>query len=44
MVNKLVNKCSAGKENVSLTLEVIHETTITAAQSSASELLFYSFV
>ena len=27
----MVNKCSAGKENVPLALEVMHETTITAA-------------
>ena len=33
MVNKLVNKCTAAKENVSLALEVMHETTITAARS-----------
>ena len=33
MVNKLVNKCSPGKENVSLALEVMHETTITEARS-----------
>ena len=29
----MVNKCSAGKENVPLALEVMHETTITAARS-----------
>ena len=29
----MVNKCSASKENVPLALEVIHETTITAARS-----------
>ena len=29
----MVNKCSAGKENVPLALEVIHETTITTARS-----------
>ena len=29
----MVNKCSAVKENVPLALEVIHETTITAARS-----------
>ena len=29
----MVNKCSAGKENVQLALEVMHETTITAARS-----------
>ena len=27
----MVNQCSAGKENVPLALEVMHETTITAA-------------
>ena len=29
----MVNKCSADKENVPLALEVMHETTITAARS-----------
>ena len=29
----MVDKCSAGKENVPLALEVMHETTITAARS-----------
>ena len=29
----MVNKCSAGKENVPLALEVMHEITITAARS-----------
>ena len=29
----MFNKCSAGKENVPLALEVMHETTITAARS-----------
>ena len=29
----MVNKCSAGEENVLLALEVMHETTITAARS-----------
>ena len=29
----MVNKCSAGKENVPLALAVMHQTTITAAQS-----------
>ena len=29
----MVNKCSAGKENVPFALEVTDETTITAAQS-----------
>ena len=29
----MVNKCSAGKENVSLALEVLLETTITATRS-----------
>ena len=29
----MVNKYSAGKENVPLALEVMHETTITAARS-----------
>ena len=29
----MVNKCSAGKENVPLALEVMHETKITAARS-----------
>ena len=29
----MVNKCSAGKENVLLALEVMHETMITAARS-----------
>ena len=29
----MVNKCSAGKENVPLPLEVMHETTIPAARS-----------
>ena len=29
----MVNKCSAGKENVPLALEVMHETAITAARS-----------
>ena len=29
----MVNNCSAGKENVPLALEVMHETTITAARS-----------
>ena len=29
----MVKKCSAGKENVSLALEVTHETMITAARS-----------
>ena len=30
----MVNKCSAGKENVTLALEVMYETTITAADVS----------
>ena len=30
----MVNKCSAGKENVTLALEVMHKTTITAADVS----------
>ena len=29
----MVNKCSAGNENLPFALEVMHETTITAAQS-----------
>ena len=29
----MLNKCSAGKENVPLALEVMHEITITAARS-----------
>ena len=29
----MVNKCSAGKENVPLAPEVMHETTITAGRS-----------
>ena len=29
----MVNKCSAGKENVPLALAAMHETTITAARS-----------
>ena len=29
----MVNKCSAGKENVPLALAVMHETTITTARS-----------
>ena len=29
----MVNKCSAGKENVPLALEVMQETTITAARN-----------
>ena len=29
----MVNKCLAGKENVPLALEVMHETTITATRS-----------
>ena len=29
----MVDKCSAGKENVPLALEAMHETTITAARS-----------
>ena len=29
----MINKCSSGKENVPLALEVMHETRITAAQS-----------
>ena len=29
----MVNKCSAGKENVPLALEAMHETTINAAPS-----------
>ena len=29
----MVNKCSPGKENVPLALEVMHETKITAARS-----------
>ena len=31
--NKMVNKCAADKQNVPLALAVIHETTITAAES-----------
>ena len=33
MFQEIVNKCSAGKENVPLALEVMYETTITAARS-----------
>ena len=29
----MVNKCSAGKENVPLALEVMQETTVTAART-----------
>ena len=33
VLGEMVNKCSAGKENAPLALEVMHETTITAAGS-----------